>query len=73
MTSDTEDPKALKWFGKHASKIAGELDRIAEIPDLIPKIVGEKIWYFLVGSLRVDGGSAKVIAVAIEAAIEAFL
>lgn len=69
----TMDAKALKWFSKRASKIADELDEIAEIPDLVPTIVKEKILYYLVSVLRVDGGSANVIAQAIEGAIYLFL
>lgn len=65
------DGPALKAFNRFAPKIADELEYIAEIPELIPKVVGEKIWYLLV-ELKVNPGSAKVIAEAIMAAIYIF-
>lgn len=69
----TMDGPALRAFRKHAVRIAGRLEDIAEIPDLVTTIVREKTYYFLIAELQLSGGTANVIAQAIEGALYAFL
>lgn len=72
ITSKLDRP-ARKAFDRFAPKIADELEYIAEIPGLFPKVVGDKMRSFLINELSVGGGSALVISQAIESAILLFL
>lgn len=67
------DKKAARAFKKHARSIAGELDKIAKIPDLTTQIVKEKLYYFLHKELSLSGGTALQIADLVKAALDFFL
>ena len=62
------DDAALQAFRKFASKIADQLLSIASIPGLSRAVVKEKVKNYMIG-LGVGGGSALVIAEAIEVTI----
>lgn len=70
--TDKMDAKAVALLMKHSAKVARQLEKIAEIPDVFPRIVKEMLYNYLVNVLRLDGGSANVIAIAVEAAIQIF-
>lgn len=58
------DKRALQAFTKHAGKIAGVLDDIARIPDLVTGVVGQQLFHLLTtdrGPIKMDAGAAKVI------------
>lgn len=58
------DKRALQAFTKHAGKIAGTLDDIARIPDLVTATVGQQLFHLLTtdrGPIKMDAGAAKVI------------
>lgn len=67
------DKKAAEVFRARSYEIAEGLDDIAKIPDLTVRIVKEKITYFMVETLKMNDGTATVIAGAIEAALWVFL
>jgi len=62
------DDTALQAFRKYASKIADHLLSIASIPGLSKAVVKQKVKDYMI-SLGVGGGSALVIADAIEITI----
>ncbi len=54
----------LQAFTKHAGKIAGALDDIARMPDLVTGVVGQQLFHLLTtdrGPIKMDPGIAKVI------------
>jgi hypothetical protein len=58
------DKRALQVFTKHAGKIAGVLDDIARMPDLVLGVVGQQLFHLLTtdrGPIKMDHGAAKVI------------
>lgn len=58
------DKRALQAFTKHAGKIAGVLDDIARMPDLVLGVVGQQLFHLLTtdrGLIKMDHGAAKVI------------
>lgn len=58
------DKRALQAFTKHAGKIAGVLDDIAKMPDLVLGVVGQQLFHLLTtdrGPIKLDHGAAKVI------------
>lgn len=67
------DKPAARAFKKHSRDIADELDKIAKIPDLTTRIVKEKLYYFLHGTLGLSGGTSLEIANLVKAALDFFL
>ncbi|MDQ0416696.1 hypothetical protein J2Z48_000863 [Croceifilum oryzae] len=56
------DDDVAKAFSKNSRSIANYIDEIAEIPDVTTRIIKEKLYYFLVGTLGMNGGYAQQIA-----------
>lgn len=68
VVRNLNDDAALQAFRKFASKIADQLLSIASIPGLSRAVVKEKVKNYMIG-LGVGGGSALIIAEAIEVTI----
>lgn len=67
---------AAATFLQHSEKIADALDDIAKIPDLVSRVVGEKLFYALSnpqGAFKIEPGLAKDIAGEIVAVVNALL
>jgi len=67
------DADTAKAFYKYSERIASQLDVIAGIPDLTVSIVKEKIFYFCLNTLKLDGGISLQIADGIARALNLLL
>lgn len=64
MSKVTEefDRQAATALTRNARSIAAELEYLATIPDVTTQVVKEKLFYFMVNTLKMSGGSAEIIA-----------
>lgn len=67
------DADTAKAFYKYSEQIASQLDVIAGIPDLTVSIVKEKIFYFCLNTLKLNGGISLQIADGIARALNLLL